>query len=225
MQTLSFVEQILDALDSYLNNDEGRFGFDDKEASYEFAEKIEKVLYDAGIGNFSLDYGASRIVIIPKFEDYVIKLPMNGFYSDDEWIPFSIADYNNLEYTIYNDILTNYPTISKVFAAAALYPRKTKVGEVLIQEKVIPLSGQCAFHKRPSRDSLALVKSGVWKELSSSMNDEWLACIYEQYGDSVETALNDYAEITLLMEDMHSDNYGYRLDGSPVIFDYCGYEA
>lgn len=98
---------------------------------------------------------------------------------------------------------------------------------IIIQEKAIPLDDSDTISPTPSKEAKTAVKehidSGAWKCLDM-LNEDWVANLYDLYGEKFETAFVEFIKDDIIT-DLHTGNYGYRLDGTPVIFDYCGYEG
>lgn len=172
-------------------------------------------------------WGASKFVILSDDWREVVKIPFNGgFYpemdEDGEYLDdyrfdeFITKDYCAAEAAIYADAVAL--GVEKFFASTK-YAGMTADGitPYYISERVYTLYGNDIETKKPSKDSVEKAS-----KTRSPLNYEWLAYAFEWYG---EKAVNDLLAFIDLenISDLHSENVGFRADGSPVILDYSGF--
>lgn len=180
-------------------------------------------------------HGVSKLVFVLKEQDWVIKIPFNGYYSnvlDDEtceygkeeeeyWTFFQYAAENGWDYC--NVELEKYESVQsrglECFFADTRYLCSDKNNyPIYIQEKVIPCSDD-KEKRTPSKKSLELVKDKHY------FNDEWVAIAIDFYGEHKVKQFLDYIENIdpIISDDLHTGNYGYRPDGSPCLLDFSGW--
>lgn len=184
--------------------------------------------------NYRLGGGASKIVIVPKRADYVIKIPITGTYitKQDEngnevrelegHVDLTEFDHLEREQSIYQILNSGS---KKVFL-----PNIT-VGEIndipiYIQEKVEKTFGQINNPAEKFESSMNSAKKIVNQTSYGSqdgidaLDDAFIAAIVEYYGEDVaRQVIVDAGDIG----DLHEDNYGFTVDGRPVIFDYADF--
>lgn len=203
----------------YLNINNNYFGintYDD-----EFSEFVADVI--AQLDGEKWNYGATKFVIIPAQCKYVIKVPFRGEWGYDNETDQSIfndfvnEDYCCIEADIYDQIANR--DISMMFAATSFYATTKSGMPLYIQEKIKETYDDCDHENhRSSRNSFEKAKELV---KYSSFPADWIGVAIDYYGEAVVKHFLDYAETEL--SDMHSANFGYRFDGSPVVHDYSGY--
>lgn len=99
---------------------------------------------------------------------------------------------------------------------------------VYIQELCIP-SDECGDDVEKKYNSCSQHSKTKAKEIREQTRDYfgryWSTLAVEVYGEELfETFLKYFAkEHSEMFGDMHSGNYGYRADGTPVIFDFSDY--
>lgn len=185
----------------------------------------------------SIENGISKVVVIPTLFNWVLKIPMNGRWicqwnndDDDE------EDYDN--YTFDSFMWASAPDDSdycwdeliKIEAAekagfGALFPHTEylceKAGKrYYIQEKVLP-----SYEYKPTSSEDSLKRANSLDSSLQYCSSEWRAAVIEKYGEEfwINFCSWDQHRDSHILNDMHSANYGYRDDGSPVIFDASGF--
>ena len=185
---------------------------------------------------YEVQNGISKVVIVPALFHWVMKIPLNG-----RWVSVwnSEDEYDDeCEYTFDSFMWADAPDDSdycwdemlKINAATkagfgALFPCTELVAErsgkrYYIQEKVNP------FYDFKSTSTPASIARA--KEMDDNYKfcaTEWRAAVIDYYGE--EFWMNfvswDNRQNSHILNDMHSGNYGFRDDGSPVIFDASGF--
>ena len=197
-------------------------------------EKIQKRIEDSG-EKISIEYGMSKFVLIsPLLPNVVIKIPFNGsyIYNDDT----GELIYNYFEHASGQDCsdycLAEYQKYLKLkshhlncFVAKTLFYKTIDETRIFLQEKVIPKS-YIIDERIPSEKSRNQAKIFTHQTYRLSDN-KWIANCIDLYGkNKVEQFFNYCSEIDNdILNDCHSGNYGYRLNGTPVIFDYSNFEG
>lgn len=201
-------------------------------------------LYDQlarlNMGSFHIENGITKAVIIFDSLPYVIKIPFNGMWEydydydeeNDEYIESdaSFIYFNHARALDTSDYCWN--ELDKIVKAydygyGCFFPETAVVYEnngwrFYIQEKVRPACERnfTPTTSKDSRDKAANLMS--WYRICS---EDWRAAAIESYGEAILISFIDwnYAGALGYLDDMHNGNYGYRFDGTPVLFDVSGF--
>ena len=214
-----------------------QFGIEDDNCEDEVndTERLIIQLFDAGCKKFNVFHGVSKAVIVVEDLPFVIKIPYNGM-----WYP----DYDAGEGVYFADFI--YATLNrpddycwremcdaqkiKEAGFGALVPAMMDIGEYggrrfYLQEKVIPFDDEEAPERYTSKESRN--KERELSKFYNIGNPLWRAAIIEKYGeDFLEKFVSwakTYNEGEVLI-DLHERNFGFKMDGSPVIFDIGGFD-
>lgn len=189
----------------------------------------------------NIEYGVSKLVIIPSFGNQVIKIPFNGKWyieypyneetEETDWDAEPDAffeefrsadsedgdDYCEAETRIFEEAID--ASIDPLFAGTTFY--KTVNGIKFYLQEKIPTIGIRKTHIKSSSDSYSLAKS-----ISGSKGGirciEWLAAVIEYYGEAVAKLLMNFIYDEEI-GDLHSGNVGFRANGEPVLVDYSSW--
>lgn len=188
-------------------------------------------------------HGVSKICIAsPKFDGVVIKIPFNGFFlpyaksgpGDDDptgssWCSFCCA-FGSLKNDYCMTELEKYKKLKEkeleMFVAATQVYDVIDGRNIYIQEETQSLREYYNPNRNiPHPQSFLNKIEKITKKYHSSLRPTWLADCTIAYGQSkVEEFLkfcyNHDRDITA---DCHIDNYGYRRDDTPAIFDYSNF--
>lgn len=186
-----------------------------------------------GLSSCHLATGATKLAIIPKEEDFVIKVPFEYRYDEfsDEFVPFEYAynsenngDYCFSEYEAY---------LAAVDYGVGCFFPKTEIatigisGAILIQEKCKPLNQtDVSIIKNYSQDSMSKAWN-IYDTAGFSIHMGWMAKCVEVYGEELFKKLitfleeNEYGQRAA--DDLHTGNIGYDKEGKPIILDFSGY--
>ena len=206
----------------------------------EFHEgKNDDLLYsiDNKILKYSYYHGATKLAIIPKNKDYVIKIPYTGSYEyqsgyyyhsiynrarEDYW-EFEFGedknrpwDYCANEVIRYNIALEN--GFSKCFAKTELlgyinnYP-------IYIQERCITLRDSRNFHIHSKEENS---KTSSCCNFYFEINMDWLTDFRLYYGEKTLINFIEFIRDNQWDDDLRSENIGY-LNNRPVLIDYSGF--
>ena len=193
------------------------------------------IVYDlAGIipKDHQYDCGCTKMVIIPEFKDYVIKLPFNGqfcfdSYEDEEQpvITDEFEDHIQKEIDIYN----NSPEIVQKILSPNIFLFKFGGVPVYIQKKIVKTFGE-KFYGIAARER-------KWEEKKATLDNYTLTTLKNYRKQRPARALDNLFILDIIkylqcdvseifefdIRDMHCNNYGYDKDNNPVIFDYAGF--
>lgn len=179
------------------------------------------------------NYGVSKLAFILEAYNWVVKIPFNGYYSaswdeekntysedEEEFFSFQYAmndwDYCNTELEKYKKAIEK--GLSCFFAETKYLCKGKNDHPIYIQEKVIPIN-EDTLKRTPSKKSLKFAKKQYY------FNNEWLATAVDFYGMDKVVEFLDYINNIdpEISQDLHYGNYGYRLDGSPCLLDFSGW--
>ena len=204
------------------------------EEEYFDSDDLAYQLADLNVGEFKIDNGVSKAVIIFEGFDFVIKIPFNGGwygwyneeteeYEDDYFEEFTRADSPDPSDYCWDECINIHDAYDAGFGA--LFPSTSflcKVGSrrFYIQEKVKTSRQFMASPSENSRERAREIGRGY-----KYCSEEWRAMVIELYGEEffmhfVEWCVTNHNSI---LTDMHSANYGYSMDGAPIILDASGY--
>lgn len=214
----------------YLGNNEDLYGISD----------LEELLIEKKINSYSIEKGATKIVLIPEDKDYVIKIPITKiayrefFFYDGAYRKGKFAirdniggDYCKKEEEIYNLIDEE---VKEMFAETKFLIEVNKL-PIYIQEKIDFSFDNKYFNPNvfPSdRKSDMDIRTIVNSELSlkgmnnlGGLNTEFCYDVMMNYG--IDSFLLLMREINFWeIGDLHKSNIGYK-NYKPMIFDYSGF--
>ena len=194
-----------------------------------------KIKKETGI-SIEVCHGVSKMAIIIPGCSLVIKIPFNGkWYSDSTWNeekqcyeekedlfePFyEYEDYCALEESVYQN--AEAAGFEQYLAKTSFY-KTIKNCYVYVQEKVYTLYSDKA--STPSEGSRKKIDERNDEYLGSK---DWSACFIDFFGEEAFENFYHYCEYegkVCIANDLHSGNIGFRVDGSPVILDYSGWNC
>jgi hypothetical protein len=154
--------------------------------------------------------GATKIVLFPKKENFVIKIPYCYFQYLNPQYPwdfckienqiYELAKQNNIEFAFLQNTLIDfkYPIYSQPLVTLA--KNKSYVNQEEIEKT----------YEYLSNNNLACFEI------------KWITYFIKYYGINSFLRLYHFLEQMNLLSDLHEENLGYVND-LPVIFDYSGY--
>ena len=163
--------------------------------------------------------GASKCVLIPKLNNFVIKLPFLYCSIGDEMVelqnaPFCGNDYCYAEweyYTLAKDV--NIEMFFPETIQYCTYPYHIYLQEKCISEATLPFHALSKAAKE-FIDSLPIL---------DNFSYQWVYECYKWYGLEALYKLHYFLKDNNI-SDFHGDNYGYRIsDNSPVLIDFSGF--
>lgn len=203
------------------------------DAFYSFDKYIEEHGYDF---EYDMCSGASKAVIVPKNEDFVIKIPfagLNDYYNqpydynevineyvyDDDYDPFVPLQYDyckleeeNYRYARENDVDNYFAKINLIgfIDGFAIY----------VQDKVESFFHSKSRGHHSEKEKEALTQSYRYEDLEQLPLD-WALDFINAYGE--EEFINFLIfTIEYHINDLRNENVAYR-NGKPIVCDYSGY--
>ena len=215
-----------------------------------FDEIQEQILNIDGDAEFR--YGMSKLVIIaPSLKDIVIKIPFSGVYDkyyddydkshkdityfDEDLYEYDFsafenartkdkADYCTVEYEKYQKLKDlNF----EIFVAeTAFYTTLSNGIKVYIQEKAYSSEDDPNWSNRKSTQRSHNLARHWSEDEGITIDTEWVGLCIDKYGEKKTKEFLDYCNYKdpIIISDCHCGNIGYRMDGSPLIIDYSGFE-
>ena len=169
-------------------------------------------------------FGASQLVcIFPEEKEWVAKLPFSGCFEGDDFNEFSY-NYCELTVEIYQKAVD--AGVEQFFAEMKKVGFTKDYTPIYYQERVKETYAHSSNEEHTASDgSKKIIKKKRASDESSwhCLPEVWLCAAIDFYGlEAVEELLN-FCEENHLFQDLHCENFGYRFDNSPVLFDYCGF--
>lgn len=221
-----------------------RFGVnEDCDCDAEDIINLRDQIYDLGFlnfGDYQVENGISKAVIIFDNLPFVIKIPFNGTWhyeydydeANDEWIEADRDFYSFCCARAYDTSDYCWNEYDKIKMAqergyGQLFPDMEQIWEdkngrhFYIQEKV--QTSRRGSSKEVSENSKARAKS--MDTQYKICNDTWRASVIEFYSEALWISFVNWNDAGVLgyLDDMHGSNYGYRFDGTPVLIDVAGF--
>ena len=202
------------------------------DAFYSFGKYIEENGYDF---EYNVYYGATKAVIVPNNEDFVIKIPFAGsndyenqpydydaitdtYIYDDEYDPFVPLKYDycrleeeNYEYARENDVEDYFAKITLIdfIDGFAIY----------VQEKV------ASFYSSKSRTHYSEAERKALRQSYEYDLEriplDWALDFINAYGEEEFINFLNFT-IDYHINDLHGENVAYR-NGKPILCDYSGF--
>lgn len=214
-------------------------------------DEIQEQILDID-GETEFKYGISKLVIIaPSLKNTVIKIPFKGFYDkyeDDgynkhkdivyfdenlyeyDFSAFENArtkdrtDYCAVEYEKYQKLKDlNF----EIFVAeTAFYTTLSNGIKIYIQEKAYSSEDDPNWSSRKSTQRSHNLARHWSEDEGITINTEWVGLCIDKYGEEITKKFLDYCNYKdpIIISDCHCGNIGYRMDGTPLIIDYSGFE-
>lgn len=200
-------EEVLNLFNDYNFN-----GFNDSDL-----DDLSEHLFNKGL-IFTYDYGVTKAVILPRHENYVIKIPFCGFFNLKNTFhkfrgagPLNLWDYCKEETDRYNQIKDS---CFAPFFAETIFVGKTNKGyPIYAQEK-------CNFyHKRNIRNES--IKRYL-RDFNVYIEESWCSDFINFYGVSQFLKLLSLLQSKSWGDDLNSSNVGYK-NLRPIIIDFSGF--
>lgn len=204
-------------------------GMDSEETLEELLEdkvaRLKKV-FGNSLGHISYHYGATKIVFQMDLLPVVIKIPLSYEYLtgciNDNYLEDEVCFCEMLRDDDEEELLN-------VFAEIKFYKRKRMINYYL-QGVVETMTAYANIET--SKEARNYINNEKCNVVNRCFEREWLAKIYDIYGKSFLNKFANYLKnnrqisyVGNLLEDMHGLNYGYDVEGRPIIFDYAGYNS
>lgn len=201
-------------------------------SQYNFMKKLQ-ALDD----NFILASGVSKVAIIPKEKNYVIKIPYYGKYRKNNGIkcfdPYfsSISksgDYCKSEEIIYNKAKANG---LDTFFAEIEQIGKIKSIPIYVQRKAV-IFEDVYYPEDDEEENLNEREVSIFKTITTKYSDlvedeylplSWMKDFICSYGELAFDKLYNFLSDNNI-QDLHSENIGYICE-RPVLVDFSGFEG
>lgn len=199
------------------------------EAKYD--DGIEELLFDQEFLNneWESDEGATKFVIVPRNENYVIKIPFTHYYEGDidDYAELQFSDYGrSLKPGDYCDIEVERYKVFKKYGLEKFFAETQFLGsyhdfDFYIQQKVTPhnRNSHKKQHSKETENSAKRLRFAA----DETFNLEWLMNAIDYYGEDEVEELVDFLGDNNYLSDYHGGNLGY-IEDRPVILDYSGFE-
>lgn len=192
----------------------------------EYTSAIEE-MYDQLDGSVNTTYGATKFVIFLNDKE-VVKIPFNGCfwwdYKEDGLVfcNFQYSDYCAMEEEMYNK--AEEAGVEQFFVSTKYYGNAVSGVPVYVSERVYTFYDNDKVRERTnSFTENSMTKAKELKDrVYTRLHDEWIARAIEYYGYEAVEKLFDFIEEEDI-RDLHTNNIGFREDGSPCILDYSSY--
>ena len=183
-----------------------------------------------------ISWGATKLVIIPPHEDYVIKIPFTGLYKgeqDEDGDYFECQKVKDLD--VKNvcdqeiDMYKNFTSDLQNVVLPIVFVGMLDNLPIYIQEKI-----DTTYEESPDyaseRDYYKDNKFPAWYHIALHIMEDldyfkfhvvFLMKMLRQVG--INTTREIVEEVIDEIPDIHASNYGYTKNGKCVIFDIAGY--
>ena len=201
-------------------------------SQYNFMKKLQ-ALDD----NFILASGVSKVAIIPKEKNYVIKIPYYGKYRKNNGIkcfdPYfssisKSSDYCKSEEIIYNKAKANG---LDTFFAEIEQIGKIKSIPIYVQRKAV-IFEDVYYPEDDEEENLNEHEISIFKTITTKYSDlvedeylpiSWMKDFICSYGELAFDKLYNFL-FDNNIQDLHSENIGYICE-KPVLVDFSGFEG
>ena len=201
-------------------------------SKYNFMKKLQ-ALDD----NFILASGVSKVAIIPKEKNYVIKIPYYGVYRKSNGIkcfdPYfssisKSSDYCKSEEIIYNKAKANG---LDTFFAEIEQIGKIKSIPIYVQRKAV-IFEDVYYPEDDEEENLNEHEISIFKTITTKYSDlvedeylpiSWMKDFICSYGELAFDKLYNFLSDNNI-QDLHSENIGYICE-RPVLVDFSGFEG
>jgi hypothetical protein len=174
----------------------------------------------------TIEAGITKLVIIPEETDYVIKIPFTGVYKYDDYENPVFKNYcseNVIEEEIDLYDFTISEALRSITAENIFICMLDDILPIYIQEKAKNLTSYCNFSSLPISETKQNIVKAVITKTNTDLNIDFVSKLISSFG--IKKAYNLITEIDCYYTDLHNQNYGFKKDGSCMIFDYGGYDS
>lgn len=206
------------------------FGADLYNDDYSQIEDVYyRILEDNNISDFNYRTGVSKVVFVSDNYDYVLKIPFSGYRCyEEEFVGYENAGYDSgwnyceVEENVYTDAVKF--GIAHFFAATEFYGYTPTKYPVYIQPRVISYFDYRNNHSREYTKEELTYATNVLKgsRRCTGLSTQWIADAIAAFGEESVLDLLSFIDLRNIT-DLHTGNYGYTLEGKPIIFDYAGW--
>lgn len=197
----------------------------------EFLNSLKNKLFQ---GNYEIAHGATKLVIIPTFEDFVIKLPYTGlwtsydyknsdesYFSDEDYQDFYYADCKEREWDYCGGEAQRF-LIAKENGLGQHFAETRLIGlindyPVYVQEKCTILTNYNTYHTYNERAETIKVCPHC-----AGIDVSWLTDFRLYNGKKELIYFLKFIHNLQWDDDLRSANLGY-INDRPVLIDYAGF--
>ena len=212
-------EQILDALANCC--------FDDLNG-YNYYDNIIALMDNTIINPHYYEYGATKLVLLPPHQDFVIKIPFCGYddeFWDSQYYPFENAEepdgWNYCEVEKLKYAKAKEAGIEFLFAETKLIGY-VKDHPIYVQPKMK------IFSEAKNYSDYSVIKNKRTKDKCHKSNINcfhvhWISDFLDYFDIETLQKLDEWLENNNI-NDLHGGNLGYHpLTGQPIIIDYSDF--
>lgn len=184
----------------------------------------------------SHDIGATKLVLMPREFEFVVKIPFFGEDWDEtneEYIQFSGADepegwnYCEVESILYSkaeaEEVDKYFLETRCIGFVKGYPIYAQE----LASTLYEIKEDSSFNnseKTEIKKGKAKVRSFCRRRNTHCFNVTWVKDFIDFYGEEAWCKLDQFI-YNYKVCDLHTSNIGYNTMGAPVIMDYAGYSS
>ena len=175
--------------------------------------------------------GVSKVVIIPHDSSYVLKIPYRGARDGEDYYDFHYAgnkirdwDYCETEAEIYDAFKAE--GLECFLAKTVRYGEDATGYPLYIQEKCITSydyedsDSKYTYDDTERKAFRSMFACGI-AVANNTWNMKAIMCYgVEKYIRFMQFCMDRFPDV---LNDLHSGNYGYRTDGSPVLIDFSSW--
>lgn len=200
------------------------------EEDYADVDKVGRDAYHLGAWDWS--HGVSKMAIVDKGSTYVLKIPFNVMWDvawdhENETYDYdnAYADYFDYDYCALE--AENYETLEDAgfgcFLARTRFYDECNSGWMTVQERCYDIGGNRSSEE--TREALKVFKSREYDYIGMTMPMDLFGSFVEAYGLDLTLKFIQFCRESGygILDDLHSENYGYRADGTPCIIDFSGW--
>lgn len=190
-------------------------------------------------GDFHIDYGISKVVLIFPNLPFVIKIPFSGMHwyeyeYNEEEDEYEETDYYFYPFEIHPDYCEHEMNLVEIaqdrgfgqFVLDTLCFFEDAHGRKFYMQEKAQAARELGFCSPKEVSEYSRTTAALMKGLYCRCNEQWRACVVEYYGENMWTTFVNWDDLEGfgILKDMHAGNYGYRMDGTPVLIDISGFE-
>lgn len=201
--------------------------FDGYLTDYNYHDKILVHLPESF--SYTSTKGATKLILMPRDVDFVIKIPFNGGqHWDGTMIPFYHAGCSACEDENWNYCETEriIAWVAKDYKISRCFVKNNYIGDVdhhpiYIQRRVCTYSLSSPPPYKKTKSYKEISQSFCDSHYFNCFNPIWLSDFMEYYGKQSFYSFMEFIEDECI-NDLHSGNIGY-IGNKPVVFDYAGW--
>ena len=244
----NFVERLLGAhAEGLYISEDVAYGDDELEDTpicTNFDDQSYIILSESENKEFSLATGITKLVIIPNYRPYVIKIPYSGLYrltnlhyniiNEIDFINSTFTQISDVDGDICyeeNEVCENFSEDTCSIIAKNIYVTNLNGIPIYIQEKIDhTVNLECHSNVEEKCAELGALPAEVkiakylyYKKYYNHFPLHYLYLLLKKYG--IYRTMCLYEEIEDNINDLHCGNYGLSREGMPILIDIGGYDS